>query len=163
MPERTQMKKNWLAVIHVARVQLNLTDNEYRDLLKKRYGVTSARDLAAEQGKDLIDYLKSLGFRPLSRKRACTFCAPRPPRDKIPEDVVYSASPQQLAMIRRLRDDIRWYTVDGFKGWLRRYFGLTEIKVSTDASMVITALKGLWRSQHKCRCSLITEHGTRTP
>jgi hypothetical protein len=155
MPERTEMKKSWLVVIHVGKTQLNMTDGEYRDLLKKRYGVTTARDLVPAQGADLIEHFKSLGFQPWSRKKRCTFCAPRPRRDKIPENVVYTASPQQLALIRRLRDDIRWYTVDGFKGWLKRYFGLTEIKVSTDASMVITALKGLWRSQHKCRCSLM--------
>lgn len=155
MPERTEMKKSWLVVIHVGKTQLNMTDGEYRDLLKKRYGVTTARDLVPAQGKDLIEHFKSLGFRPRIREKMCTFCTPRPRRGKIPEGVVYTASPQQIALIRRLRDDIRWYTADGFKGWLKRYFGLTEIKVSTDASMVITALKGLWRSQHKCRCSLM--------
>ncbi len=157
MPERTEMKKSWLAVIHVGKTQLNMTDSEYRDLLKKRYGVTTARDLAPAQGKDLIQHFKSLGFQPQDRRRVCTFCAPRPRREKIPEGVVYTASPQQLALIRRLKEDIRWYTVDGFKGWLRRYFGITEIRFSTDASMVIIALKGLWRSQHKCTCSLLQE------
>lgn len=159
MPERTEMKRSWLSLIHVGKTQLNMTDGEYRDLLKKRYGVTTAKDLAPAQGKDLIEHFKTLGFQPQTRERTCTFCAPRPCREKkIPEGVVYTASPQQLALIRRLKEDIRWYTVDGFKGWLRRYFGITEIRLSTDASMVITALKGLWRSQHKCTCRLIQEN-----
>lgn len=151
----TEMKKNWLAIIHVAKTQFNMTDSDYRGLLKARYGVTSARDLAPAQGKDLIDYFKSLGFRAQGKNTTCTFCAPRPKREKISEDVVYTASPRQLALIRRLKDDIRWYTADGFQGWLKRYFNITEISLSTDASMVITGLKGLWRSQHKCRCSLM--------
>lgn len=155
MPGQTEMKRNWLAIIHVGKTQLNLTDGEYRELLKTRYGVTSARDLAPAEGKDLIEYFRSIGFQPHDKKKTCTFCAPRPRRERIPEDVVYSASPQQLALIRRLKDDIRWYTADGFTGWLKRYFGMTEIRLSTEASMVITAMKGLWRSQHRCTCSLI--------
>jgi len=153
------MKKKWLALIHVAQVQLNLTDEAYRSLLKQRYGVSSARDLEPSQGKDLIDYFKSIGFMPVKRK-TCTFCAPRPRREVIPTSIVYPASPQQLAKIKRLRDDITWRTVDGFKGWLRRYFDIREIKTSVEASQVIYALLGLWRSQHKCKCSLIKESGT---
>lgn len=160
MPGQTEMKKSWLSLIHVGKTQLNMTDSEYRELLRKRYGVITARDLAPAQGKDLIEHFRSLGFQPQERKKVCAFCLPRPQREKIPEGVVYAASPRQLALIRRLRDDIRWYGADGFNNWLRRYFGITEIKVSTDASMVITALKGLWRSQHKCRCSLMTDRIT---
>ncbi len=157
MPTRTEMKRTWLSLIHVGKTQLNMTDADYRDLLRERYGVATARDLAPAQGKDLIEHFKSLGFQPQEKRKTCTFCAPRPRRERIPEDVVYPASPGQLALIRRLREDIRWYTADGFKGWLRRYFDMTEIRLSTEASMVITALKGLWRSQHKCTCSLVQE------
>lgn len=152
------MKKNWLAVIHVAQTQLNLSDSDYRAILKERYGVRSAKDLLPSQGKDLIDYFKGLGFMPKERVKTCTFCAPRPPRETIPTNVVYSASPGQLSVIKRLRDDIRWQAVDGFTRWLKRYFGIIEIKTSIEASQVIYALKGLWRSQHKCCCSLLKNH-----
>ncbi|NLW36254.1 MAG: DUF1018 domain-containing protein [Syntrophorhabdus aromaticivorans] len=154
---KTLMKKSWLAVIHVAAVQLGLTDEEYRAILKRRYGVRSARDLTSAQGKDLIDYFKSLGFLPVRRVRTCTRCLPRPKRDAIPMDVVYPASPGQLAKIKRLRDDIKWWTVDGFSGWLKRYFNIERIQTSIEASQVIYGLLRLWRSQNKCKCSLIKE------
>jgi hypothetical protein len=157
--DRSVMKRNWLAFIHVAKTQLNLTDDVYRDLLKERYGVSSARDLLPGQGKDLIDYFKSQGFTPITKKKTCTFCAPRPPRETIPTNTIYPASPQQLSKIKRLRDDIKWRTVDGFYGWLKRYFDIREIKTSVEASQVIYALLKLWRSQHKCRCSLVRDAG----
>jgi len=156
MQKNTEMKKNWLATIHIAKTWLNMTDDTYRAMLKTRYGVNSARDLTAAQGNDLMDYLRSLGFTPPAKKRRCTFCAPRPPREAIPENVIYPASQAQLATIRRLRNDIRWRTENGFKGWLKRYFKISSIQTSIEASMVITALKGLWRNQHNCRCSLVT-------
>lgn len=152
------MKKAWLALIHVAQVQLNLSDTAYRAMLKERYGVSSAKDLAPSQGEDLIDYFKGLGFTPVRKAKPCTFCAPRPPRETIPMNITYAASPGQLSMIKRLRNDIRWRTAAGFTRWLKKYFGIIEIKTSIEASQVIYALKGLWRSQHKCSCSLIKEH-----
>ena len=149
------MKKNWLAVIHVAQLQLNLSDELYRTILKERYGVNSAKDLAPAQGEDLINHFKTRGFKPLRRQKRCTFCAPRPPRETIPTNIVYPVSDQQMAMIQRIRDDIRWGTSDGFIRWLKKYFGIIEIKTSIQASQAIYALKGLWRSQHKCKCSLM--------
>ncbi len=154
---KTEMKKEWLSVIHVAVSRLRLDDEEYRAILKGRYGVHSAKDLTPSQGQDLIDHFKSLGFVPIRRNKVCKRCLPRPKRAAIPANVIYPVSPAQLAQIKHLKNDIKWWTVDGFSGWLKRYFNITRIQTSTEASSVIHALLRLWRSQSRCRCSLIKE------
>jgi hypothetical protein len=154
---KSEMKNNWLTVIHVAAVRLGLADEDYRAMLKQRYGVCSAKDLTAAQGKDLIDYFKTLGFVAVRRNKICKRCAPRPKREAIPTDVIYPVSTGQMAKITQLRKDIKWRTVDGFSGWLLRYFNIKKIQTSVEASSVIYGLMRLWRSQNKCRCSLIKD------
>lgn len=152
---KTEMKKEWLAVIHVAAARLRLGDEEYRAILKDRYDVRSARDLSAIQGQDLINHFKSLGFTPIQRNKACKRCLPRPKRDAIPANVVYPVSPAQLAQIKQLREDIKWRSIDGFYGWLKKYFNLRLIQTSAEASSVIYALLRIWRSQNGCKCSFV--------
>lgn len=153
--EGSGMKKRWLALIHIAQMQLNLTDEAYRSILRERYGVKSAKKLTPAQGKDLIDHFKYLGFVPVRRNKICKFCIPRPKRDTIPTNTIYPVSPAQKAKIERLKKDIKWKTFDGFSRWLRRYFKIEEIRTSVEASSVIFGLLRLWRSEHKCHCSLI--------
>lgn len=155
------MKRSWLAVIHLARVQLSLSDAEYRLILKDRYGVKSAKDLTPDQGKDLVSHFRTLGFIPVPRNKPCKRCAPRPKREVIPAGVVYPASPGQLAKINRLKDDIEWRAADGFSRWLLRYFNIKVIQTSVEASSVIWALLKLWRSQHKCSCVLVNKRNAR--
>jgi hypothetical protein len=159
MSAATAMKKKWLAVIHVAQAQLNLTDEAYRLLLKERYGVKSAKELLPDQGKDLIDYFKGLGFIATRKVERCTKCAPRPKREAIPTGTVYPVSQAQLAKIGRLKEDIRWKKEDGFSRWLLRYFNIRTIQTSTEASAIIWALLRIWRNQNKCRCVLVATGG----
>jgi len=153
--KKTEMKKEWLAVIHVAATQLGLADEEYRNVLTDRYGVNSAKDLTPAQGQDLIDHFRGLGFVPARRARVCKRCLRPPRRDAIPANVIYPASSAQIAQIRQLKNDIKWWSPDGFYGWLKRYFKIGKIQTSAEASSVIYALLRLWRSQNGCRCSLV--------
>jgi hypothetical protein len=159
----TGMKKNWLAVIHVAKTQLSLTEEEYRDILKERFNVRSAKELTPEQGKDLMDHFKSIGFLPTRRGngKACALCVPRTKRDPIPENVIYPVSPGQSAKIKQLKESIKWFTVDGFTAWLLRYFNIKKIQTSAEASAVIWALLKLWRNQRRCSCVLVNKRNTR--
>jgi phage gp16-like protein len=61
--------KNKLAVIHIAKAQTGMTDEEYRDLLAG-FGVASSKDLKAGQFDKLMAQFEALGFRTTSpRKR----------------------------------------------------------------------------------------------
>jgi len=57
-------RKNQLAKIHIAKKDLGLADENYREILSARFGADSARDLSAGQLDELVRYFKSLGWRP---------------------------------------------------------------------------------------------------
>ena len=51
-----------LAVVHIAKAQLKLSDAEYRAILE-RYSVSSAAALSLDEMDNLIGYFERLGFR----------------------------------------------------------------------------------------------------
>ncbi|WP_028319660.1 regulatory protein GemA [Desulfobulbus elongatus] len=53
-----------LAKIHIAKKQLGLNDEEYRDILKMRTGKDSAAKLTSRQAFALIRHFERLGFKP---------------------------------------------------------------------------------------------------
>ncbi len=143
-----------IRAIHTGKSVLCLSQPEYRGMLRERYGVSSSKELTRRQGDDLIEYFRSLGFGRPKHKWSCTLCMPKQ-REKrpIPKDIVYPASPGQVALIYELQKAVKWKVEDGYRRWLLKYFALTEVKWSPEATVVITALKGLLRSQHKfCDC-----------
>jgi hypothetical protein len=166
-----------IKLIHIAMSDLRLDDVTYRFMLYDQFKVRSSKQLSYDQASELINYFKRLGFRIQQGPRgqgakgsseprtlSCTLCAPRPKRDAIPDNTIYLVSPQQLVKIEHLREDIRWHKHDGFERWLKKYFGLDKIKLSIEASAVIEGLKGLLRSQNKCKCTWNYEDkGPRAP
>jgi len=50
------MDRKKLAVIHIVKKELNLTDREYRNILRKAAGVESAKDLNDEKFRKLMNY-----------------------------------------------------------------------------------------------------------
>lgn len=50
------MDKKKLAVIHIVKKELDLSDSEYRDILEKTAGVRSAKDLDAKGFRKLMHY-----------------------------------------------------------------------------------------------------------
>ncbi len=50
------MDKKKLALIHIIKKELNLSDQDYRDMLYKAAGVHSAKDLTEEKFKKLMNY-----------------------------------------------------------------------------------------------------------
>jgi hypothetical protein len=144
--------KKQIILIHLAKTQLGIAEDAYRYMLEYRYQVQTSKNLSYSQADDFITYFKRLGFRVKAKKPACSLCRPRIKREQIPDNVMYMVSPQQLNMIEHLKQDIKWRTWDGYHRWLQKYFGLTVIRLSVEASAVIEGLKGIWRSQNKCEC-----------
>ena len=50
------MDKNKLALIHIIKKELNLSDDEYRGILQEVTGVGSAKDLDEEKFRKLMNY-----------------------------------------------------------------------------------------------------------
>ncbi|HHO49272.1 MAG TPA: regulatory protein GemA [Desulfobacteraceae bacterium] len=62
-------KKN-LAKIHIAKKELGLTDEVYRDILRNRFKVESARDLTDLQAATLLSLFRQRGWRPAIGRKA---------------------------------------------------------------------------------------------
>lgn len=57
------LRKSELAMIHVAKKDLALPDDEYRQLLLAVTGKTSSKDLDWQGRKKLLDHFKKIGFK----------------------------------------------------------------------------------------------------
>jgi hypothetical protein len=86
--------------------------------------------------------------------------SPRDGKAAIPAETIYPASPEQLDMIEDLKEAIEWSHSDGFRRWLLKYFALSEIEFSPQASAVIFALQKLLKSQHKCSACKLNPKAT---
>ncbi|SDH93678.1 regulatory protein GemA [Roseospirillum parvum] len=66
----TPFRKQLYAKVQIARKQLSLGEDTYRALLEGRYGVESLTQLSGGQLVDLVEHLRSLGFKPAKRPPA---------------------------------------------------------------------------------------------
>lgn len=67
-PARFDNKKRDITLIHVARQQVGMAEDTYRELLRDRFKVKSSTALNAAQRQQLLDHFKSLGFEVVSKK-----------------------------------------------------------------------------------------------
>jgi len=79
-----------LARIHIAKQQLSMTDEDYRDMLWTQGRVRSAADLDFAGRKRVLDYLVSIGFKPTAGKASKRPARPTP-------------APDKLKLVRRIR------------------------------------------------------------
>lgn len=62
-------RRKQLALIHIAKQQLGISDEDWRALLQAHFGVRSSAELDAAGRMRLIEALKAMGFRPRRRHR----------------------------------------------------------------------------------------------
>ncbi len=62
------LRNSELAIIHIARQQLALEEDEYRDILQSITGKASAAELDWKGRKLLLDHFKNLGFKVVAKK-----------------------------------------------------------------------------------------------
>jgi phage gp16-like protein len=122
-----------IALIHVAKAQLGLDDDDYRALLGRVAGVASSRDLRSADFDRVMAELERLGFRSsaagndFGRNRHWSM-----------------ASGRQLAFIRNLwREFTEGHGTDAsLDKWLRNHFGVGALRMldGAKAHKVIAAL-----------------------
>lgn len=61
MRANAKINRSQISLLHVAKAQAGLTEEEYRDLLG-RYGVSTSKDLTANQLEKIITHLEGCGF-----------------------------------------------------------------------------------------------------
>ncbi|MBM4395623.1 MAG: regulatory protein GemA [Deltaproteobacteria bacterium] len=105
--------KEQLALLHVAKAKLGLSDDTYRDILHVQGGVASAKDLGARGFEAVLKRFRELGFR--RRSPARTTKAAAAPGDP--------PSPLQLSKIRHLWEDLGWREEERRRGFAKRVCG----------------------------------------
>lgn len=70
--------------IHVAKRQLNMSDEDYRAMLWTQGRVHSSSDLDFAGRRNVLDYLRSLGFKPAAAKKSARPKRPTPSSDALP-------------------------------------------------------------------------------
>ncbi len=128
------MRKELLAKIHVAKKQMGLDDDTYRDLLERATGQRSAAGLTDRQLVGVLDALKASGWQAPVRKPTSSkppvakvlalwadMCAQGIPRDK--SDAALTAFVKRMAGV----DRPEWLTpaqaskvIEGLKAWRAR-------------------------------------------
>jgi phage gp16-like protein len=125
------MTPEQLALIHVAKKQLDMDDKLYREVLEQYAGVKSARDLCPAGFQSVMAAFERMGFKPASTPQRL---GRRPG----------FASDAQLELIRSLwqayagTDDER-----GLNSWLEKWFKISNLRFlpGYKASRAIEALK----------------------
>lgn len=146
-----------IKLIHIAKAELKLSDEEYRSLLSARYWVNTCTELSYKDASDLIDYFKAQGFKIKHRRggscarpsrRATTRVAPT--KRKLPPEITQLPSPGQLKIIDHLKADVKWIVKpDGYDRWLVKYLKKDHITTGKEAQHVIEALKAMKARQQR--------------
>ena len=114
---------NKLAVIHIVKRELGLSDDEYREILQRETGVRSAKDLDEKGFRRLMRYFAGSRHYRINR---------------------YGLTFRQKLFINHMVDDLGW-DVQHFKNFLNKYYKKTEVDKLTkrEASKVIESLKNI--------------------
>lgn len=118
-----------LAVIHIVKKELALSDDEYRDILEKVTGVRSARDLDEQGFRKLMNHFARSGYYRINRE---------------------GMTIRQKIYIKHLFDDLKWST-QHFANFLKKYYKKENIDKLTkkEASKVIESLKNILKHDGK--------------
>ena len=66
-----KVDRNKIALIHAAKAEIKMTEDNYRTVLKSRFNVTTSKDLTIPQFKALMEIFEKLGYKSkyLTRKQ----------------------------------------------------------------------------------------------
>jgi phage gp16-like protein len=131
-------------------------DDEYREMLEKRFGVTSCTQLTCAQAGRLIDLYITWGWasggkrKAESRSQNSGVRSQNPERSNVPRqagNMVKMVSPAQQKKIGALADLIEWRVKDGLTRWVAKRFKIDKIKTAQQAWQVIEGLKKMFERQ----------------
>jgi hypothetical protein len=124
------IKKSQIALIHVAKSKLGLTEEEYRTILRVHGGVETSVDLDEWGLEKVMRLLRDLGFRYKKKAR-------RP-------DLAILASEGQRKIIYHLMEDLGWIP-SRLYGFITKMTGekTPEELKKEEASKVIEGLKAM--------------------
>lgn len=129
-----------LAKIHIARKALSLDEEVYREILARKFGRSSARDLSVEQLEALVEEFRAQGWEPKrSTKKAEEMSLGTTPQERLIRALWFDLkkagkprTPSEAGLRRFVKnvagvDALRWLTteqasnvIEGLKAWKAR-------------------------------------------
>ncbi len=132
---KKMVDKKQLQLIHIAKSQLALDDDTYKETLQYRYNVSSSKELSYNQASNFIGFLSEKGFK-LKKK-------PRILKAKKADNVIELATPSQHKLIEVLKKNIVWKYNDGYELYIKKRLHINKVITKQDAFKVINALKAM--------------------
>lgn len=122
-----------IALVHVGKSKLGLSEADYRKLLRLIGGVESSKDLSNDTFAELMHCFKLLGFE--SDAARATY-----------SDRPGMATPAQVLLVRFLWEKFAGrYEERELNHWLERYFGVSSLRFADRDTIgkALTALKSM--------------------
>lgn len=122
-------------------------NDEYYEMLKNRFKVTSCTQLTCDQGNALIKLFVKwgwMGSKP--QKPGGKSCK----GESVPRqsgNMTKMVSPAQKKKIGALANMVKWRVKDGLTRWTARRFSIEKVKTAQQAWMVIEGLKKMFERQ----------------
>ena len=135
-----------IRAIHVALPRRGIDDDEYRDLLRDRFGVDTCKKLNHRQASELLLALGRALPQPPGETRKPRRRQPAP-RAKAGANVRQMITPGQRQLIETLAGEIAWREPDGYQRWLGKFMSLERVATAAQAARVIEGLKAMRRRQ----------------
>lgn len=123
-----------LALIHVAKKDLGLQDEDYRNILELYGGVSSAKHLTLEGFERVMSHLERLGFKSTNAK---------PPAHAPRRDPDGSPYPAQLKMIEHHFEQLGFDEAERRQGFCRRVIKKPWPQTRAEANKIFEALKAM--------------------
>lgn len=146
-----------IKLIHIAKSQLGLDDENYRAIIsgQTQGKKTSSIELTYAEADAVINYMIRQGFRIKEKyvsgeqasKRSYRYQGKSRRAVTTSGNLYCLASHDQLKMVNALAGQIQWRVEDGFHRWMKKYIKIDRIKTEEEASAVIEGLKGMLENQ----------------
>ena len=149
-PDPERARKGAIAKIHIARSQLGMGEDAYRDMLERVTGARTAGGLTMPQIEAVLKEMRRLGFRPAPARRPMSAKA-------------------QIRMIHAVWKDLQPYLQDGSESALRAFvqrqtrspkhpsgISAPEFLGPVEANKVLEGLKA-WLARARTRARLQAE------
>jgi len=122
-------------------------DDDYYEMLEKRFRVSSCTQLTRRQAGDLIELYKSWGW--IEKRKRVRKSEGRRVRKKRggpmrKGNMVRMASRAQREKISALGNLIDWRVKDGLTKWIGKRFSIQRVKTAQEAFQVIEGLKKMF-------------------
>lgn len=138
-------------LIGMACSHLGISRDDKKAMILERYGQESASDISFADAEELIDEFVAKGFVIKSKKRR--YLSRRRPipggQKRKSGNMVALASQAELAKIDALAGLVSWRVENGMARWMKKRFGINEVRTAGDALKVIEGLKGMFENQMK--------------